>query len=155
MNRTHTIADLTLGLSAQALAVLQLLAQTECDGLAEYDSEHHEYKIEIRTRAWYNGRERGISLEVRPSVTSVRGLIVTFGEHRTSDHIFIDSWETDQPYLLNPPTVADCPWDGEGYERRMVHYGEVVKAVDCIRERIARFITACAAAEAEAESERQ
>ncbi len=139
---SRIVGDLTLGLGAQALAVLQLLAQDECSDLAEYDEEERDYAVEIRTRAWYNGRERGISLEVRAHVMDRRGLIITFGEHRTSDSIFIDSWEIDRPFLLNPPTVEDYP-DSAYEARTFVPYGEVVKAVKIIREKIQTFIRLC------------
>lgn len=138
---SRTVADLTLGLSAQALAVLAMLAQNECDGLAEYDETGRDYKIEIRTSAWYNGRERGVCLEVRPSFSSKEALLITFGEHRNSDCIFIDSWRV-VTHFLNPPTVAD--FSDEAYENRStVPYGNVADAVSIIRDKIAEFITEC------------
>jgi hypothetical protein len=134
-----TLADATLGLSAQSLAVLHLLAQTPPDDVAEYDSDHRDYDVEIKTRAWYNGRERGVSLEVRKSWQSSKALIITFGEHRISDHIFVDAWEIDAPPLLNPPTVADFP-DKAFNNRLTFPYGEIGKVVDLIRARMKVFL---------------
>ncbi len=135
---SHYIGDLTLGLSGQALAVLAMLSKLECDGLSEYDEKLHEYKIEIKSSAWYNGREHGVCLEVRPDIASSRCLLVTFGEHRNSDNIFVDAWEHEGRFL-NPPTVAD--FTDEAYETRtMVDYGNIARAVEVIREKISDFI---------------
>jgi hypothetical protein len=133
-----TIADSNLGLSAQARAVLAMLSQSSCDELGEYDPEVRDYKIETRTYAWYNGREKGVCLEIRPLLSSKQALLITFGEHRNSDSIFVDSWEVEE-FFLNPPTVAD--FTDEAYAARtFVPYGNVAKAVEVIRAKIQAFI---------------
>jgi hypothetical protein len=137
----HTLADSTLGISAQAYAVLALLSRMEPADVAEYDEDHNDYKdykVEISTHAWYNGRERGVCLEVRPSIASKKALLITFGEHRNSDDIFIDSWVVET-HFLNPPTVAD--FTDEAYEQRtLVKYGHVAEAVDVIRAKMKEFL---------------
>jgi len=135
------IADIHLGMGAQALAVLAMLSRCDCDGLAEYDKEWKEYKIEIRTWAWYNGRECGACLEVRPFLSSERALLITFGEHRNTDSIFVDSWEVDE-FFLNPPTVANFT-DAAYKKRTCVPYGNVGDAVAVIRAKITEFMDKC------------
>jgi hypothetical protein len=134
----HYIADHDLGLSDQALAVLAVLSRDECDGLAAYDQESKRWKVEITTSAWYNGRERGICLQVRPSLTSKRALLVTFGECRNSDSIFIDAWVVER-YFLNPPTLEDFTDDAYA-ARQYVPYGQVGAARALIRDKIKLFI---------------
>jgi hypothetical protein len=130
------IADNDLGISSQALAILAMLSRTDCDGLAKYGDG--QYQIAIRTWAWYNGRERGVCLEVRPSLGSKRALLVTFGEHRNTDGIFIDAWEVEE-YFLSPPTVAD--YTEEAYEQRVfAPYGNVARAIEIIRGKITAFM---------------
>lgn len=137
----RTIADPSLGLNDQAYAVLAMLGRAEPTDLgAKYDDTSREYEIEIKTFAWYNGRERGVLLEVRPHFTSKKALLVTFGECRSGDSIFVDSWEVEE-HFLNPPTPADFP--DEAYERREVaRYGDVAKAVDLIKRKIRTFMDA-------------
>ncbi len=133
------IGDVTLGLKSQAWAILAMLSASDCDGLGgDWDTKFRDYKIEIKTYAWYNGRERGFCLEVRPSMASRKALLVTFGEHRNTDGIFVDAWEVDK-YFLNEPTVED--FTDEAYERRMsVPYGNVGQAVEVIRDKIEAFM---------------
>lgn len=88
--------DTTLGLSEQATAVMAMLSKREPDFVPYKDSE---YIIEINSSAWYNGRERGICLVVRRMLSDKTCLIVTFGECRGSDGIFVDAWDmTDKAY---------------------------------------------------------
>lgn len=135
---SKTLADTTLGLGAQARAVLALLAATEPHNVAPWNDERREYDVEINTRAWYNGRERGVLLEVRPNFASTLGLIITFGEHRNSDDIFVDAWIVNEVFL-NPPTVADFP--EEAYKRRQCfREGRVGEVVDFIRLVIKTFL---------------
>ena len=121
----QTIASTTLGLKSQALAVLAMLAQQEPD-FAPYDEKQHEYDYDCTTSAWYNGRENGISLVVRPRFRKVeKSLVITFSEVRNSDDIFINSWEDSSVYFLNPPTISD--WPETAYKsRKTVRYGRVI-----------------------------
>lgn len=135
---SRVVADPSFGLSAQALAVLAMLSQSECDDLAEYDEKRRDYSVEIKTHPWYNGRERGVCLEVRPHFAARQALLVTFGEVRSSDYLFVDSWRMSE-FFLNPPTVADYP--DEAYQARThVPYGEFGRAVSLIRNLIRGFI---------------
>ena len=143
----QTIASTTLGLKPQALAVLAMLAQQEPD-FAPYDEKQHEYDYDCTTSAWYNGRENGISLVVRPRFRKVeKSLVITFSEVRNSDDIFIDSWEDSSVYFLNPPTISD--WPETAYKsRKTVRYGRVDLAVEVIREKIKEFYASLPAKDA-------
>ena len=125
----RTLVESHLGLSEQALAVLAVLARREPD-FAPYDKEFHDYEYEVATAAWYNGRERGVSLVISKGITKAPPLVITFGEHRNSDNIFIDSWVGKQRFL-NPPTIADFP-DAAYEARTLVEYGRVDRAVEVI-----------------------
>lgn len=117
----NNIADPTLGVGSQARAVLAMLDR-EPD-FAAYN--HGHYEVEILTRAWYNGRERGVSL-VMYRWGYERCLVVTFGENRNSDDIFVDSWMTDVPHI-NGPTVENFP--KEAYQdRKTFRYGQAGEA---------------------------
>lgn len=123
---TTMFADTTLGLSAQALAVLHMLAAEDSD-----DTE-----LRIDTRAWYNCREKGVSLTVRASIPDTKALIIVFAEDRISDQIAIESWvlEGDIP---DPPTPRDCRDDAARWE---VKYGRVDEATAVIRGLIKSFV---------------
>lgn len=63
---------------------------------------------EIYTHAWYNGRERGVSI-MRYSGSKPFAMIITFGECRNSNSIFVDRWfvpRVDAP-TMNGPTLSD------------------------------------------------
>jgi len=109
---TDLIADLTLGVKPAAAAVLALL-QREPDFA---DHSGSRYLVEVGTRAWYNGRERGVSLTVQTDVSDKKHLVITFGECRSSDDIFVDHWVVDGFPPFNAPGVADQP--EESYSRR-------------------------------------
>lgn len=130
-----------LQINAQAMAILHLLSSHEvADVGAHYDIPSQTYTYQADVSAWYNGRERGICLIVRESFLSTRCLILTFGEARSSDAIFIDAWEHEGRFL-NPPTVAD--FSDEAYaDRRSVPNGEIGTAVNVILDRIRDFLQA-------------
>lgn len=119
-----------LKLNRQVVAVLSYL---EGEVLVEDMEDRYIY---CKTSAWYNGREDGASLTV--SSAAKPALIITFGEHRNSDGIFVDSWLTEKS-TLNPPTVDD--FTDEAYERRkMFKYGDVVGTVQYIHGLIEQYI---------------
>jgi hypothetical protein len=142
----QTLANTSLGLSAQALAVLAMLADREpCNVSADYDAQARRYDIEVETRPWFNGRERGVLLMIQRGVLAKTKLLITFGEARNSDNIFIDSWLSTESFL-NPPTVADYP--DEAYEnRKYVPYGQVGEAVRVIEGKIREYMLSPASRE--------
>jgi len=100
----RSFVDFRLGLSGQAWAVLHLL-----DGepsFAPFNLTTHEYELEIKTSAFYNGRERGFVLDVQHSFLDNRDhLYVVCANQRSSDSLVIYKWTG--PLRMNPPTVAD------------------------------------------------
>lgn len=100
---TETCADPSFGVNPSAQAILCLLAGTSPDfatstGVAPYD-------VDILTYTWVNGRERGASLVVKTRPPG-RCLILTFGEDRRSDLLFVEEWEeSEEPF--NGPTVEN------------------------------------------------
>lgn len=94
-------ADLSFELNSQALAVAQLLAGMEPD-FAEY--ENGRYQVRIFTYPWYNGRERGIVIQMARDF-SAPVLNIAFFEHRNSDSICALEWVRDGGFGLNPPTI--------------------------------------------------
>lgn len=96
----------------QAMAVLALLSERgHC-----FDDVPEEAAILVRTSAWYNGRERGVCICTQKLTKDGReSLIITFGEHRSSDNIFVDCWISDR-IGMNPPTHDELTQ--EAYDRR-------------------------------------
>ena len=103
---------------------------------AEYDDDSNRYLVDIKTRAWYNGREKGVSLTV--SRLGYKGcLVITFGEHRSSDSIFVDSWEMETE-AFNSPTPGD--FSDEAYkQRKSFPAGHVGYAADYIYKRMEAY----------------
>lgn len=119
--------DLSLDLNLRAVALLNLL---------KLNHDHIFYDTMVTTRAWYNGRERGFSLEVRPkkfaSTAPVvdpsnrfrdhHSLYIVCAEHRNIDHAAIDHW-LDRS-TMNGPHVGDERTQQlreEAYRRRTTH----------------------------------
>jgi hypothetical protein len=92
---SHNVADSTLNLSAQSLALLTLLADTKL----------HE-DIHSETGAWYNGRERGVWLQIGKIGGPQRHIV--FCEARSSDKLVVTTWITDHG-CMNPPGPGDRP----------------------------------------------
>lgn len=76
--------DNNLDIKKPALEVLKHLRKIKISG---------ERALMLRTAAWYNGRERGISVSV--STPNGRGLVVVFSENRNSDDIVVYTWHVD------------------------------------------------------------
>lgn len=73
--------DLDLDISPTALLMLRMLIHRNIDLSQLWN---------VTTRAWYNGRERGISLEL--SNAHGQAMFIVFGECRCSDSVFVVSW---------------------------------------------------------------
>lgn len=113
----------TFGLSGVSLAILALMDTFEVGELTKEEKVQIDFRIDIRNSAWYNGREKGVCITVSDFEKT---LIITFGEGRNSDSIFVDTWEI-KGGLLNPPTVAD--FTDEAYENRIYFkYNEIREA---------------------------
>lgn len=110
---TFRCADPSFGISPQALAILQLMAGTEPHFADFHDTGiggSRDFDVVIRTYPWYNGLERGAALVVQRNLLGPC-LVVTFGEHSSSDHIFVDHWMLDRA-PENGPRVEDVAEEG-------------------------------------------
>lgn len=135
---SNQIADERLSIQAAARAILVLLADREADFEGNWDEKIKCHRFDFHTAAWYNGRERGCVLYVT-SFQVKETLIITFGEHRSSDSIFVDTWISTKGFF-NPPTVAD--FTDEAYKsRKFFSYGAYVDAADYIVDCIRNFIS--------------
>lgn len=133
------IADPTLGIHPVARAILALLEREPAFAYWDGTHAHGRYLVEFDTRAWYNGRERGVSLTMWGIGGVAPRLAVVFGENRTSDHIFVDSY-------LSPAWDAPCPQD-DNYEgayhlRRLFRASDVAEAAAFIYETLKEYYLA-------------
>ncbi len=110
------IGDTSFGIDAQALAILQLLAQREAS-FAEWDEDLHDYKAMFRTFPWYKGREKGVAVTLQ-RLPSQNILVIAFGELAASDSLFVQQWVTNNP---GPPRAEDLE---DRVQRGMTHRAE-------------------------------
>ena len=129
----NKLIDMSLGISEQAYAVLQGLRRLQIevpDGVG------------VQTRAWYNGRERGIALSLyQYSGKTIQEshndqLNITFGECRNSEQIFVDHWVGYTGF--SPPTVEN--FTEEAYNNRQYFpYMDIVGVTEKIKEMVDEF----------------
>lgn len=118
--------DPTFRLNTQALAILPLLQRR----LEEFPRCPD---AELRTFPWYDGRERGICLCFQP-ILNQPCLLLFFAEARSSDQIFVASWQTER-LAFNPPTPESLPT--EVYDTRVYFsYGQFVDVVEYLVSRL-------------------
>lgn len=123
-------ADPSFGINAQALAILQLLAG-EDPTFADY--EENRYLVTIKTFPWYNGRENGVALTVQAYSPSC--LVITFGENRASDQVFVEYWvEPCEPFNQPTPTNRHTRHT-ERITFPAKNYGEVVSFITDVMSR--------------------
>lgn len=102
------LADVTLGIGAQALAFMHVLAGQE-PHTATWDETYHHYRTHIETYPFYNCRERGISLVISHGNHSGPYLMATFFEHRNSDAFCCWLWRSEKRPFNGGPTVDEIP----------------------------------------------
>lgn len=105
-----------LKINAAARSVLIYLS--EGTYIDFYSLERNTGILHIDTFAFYNGRERGIGLEIVKTREEIKTLYIVFAEHKRSDEIFVEKWEQGGYADMNPPA-----WDAVGrtdkvYEER-------------------------------------
>jgi len=123
--------DFGFGIKPEALALAHLV-NVYLNGGPELPKSW-----DFNAYAWYNGRERGVLLALVKDFDHV--LYIVFGENRSSDDLFVDSWTGK--ITLNPPTVAD--WPEEAYRgRRSFRYDCGHDAAAAIRLLIDDYIVA-------------
>jgi len=121
----------SLSIKNQAYAVLAMLES--------YESEFSELEgLRMDTFAWYNGRERGISIVASFSVFEP-GLAIVFGEHRMSDAIFVDFYETKHGSTMDPPSHEDDGYEGAYEKRKCFDFGRADMAAAFIQGVIVKW----------------
>ncbi len=106
---TEKCADPSFGVSPYAQAVLHILSTYSPDfaGYLGENGRYTDFDICIQTFTWNNGRERGASLVVFPTLLPTGPCqIFAFGEDRKSDRLFVEEWTQDRE-PLNGPTVVE------------------------------------------------
>ena len=136
------ITDPTLGLNNQALAVLYFMARMSPD-FADY--KDGDYQVILETRTWYNGRERGFTLNMSPDYNSEWIHLAVF-EHRNSDEICVLNWTTKDNYWNG--ATADNSLD-EAYHggtkfdvAATFKYGEIGEVANYLYEELEKFYEA-------------
>jgi len=126
--------DFQLHLNSVSWSVLHTLENEP--SFAPWDEEKQEYLIECQTAAFYNGRERGFSLQVNhPARFATNFLFVVFAEQRNSDQVVVYTWTGRGS--TNPPTHREVPeasWENQRC------FDAVDKAADYIRELMKEFL---------------
>lgn len=127
----RTCGDRNLSINPQAHAILHILSHVE-PTFSEFDEELRHFVVDIKTYAWYAGRENGVALVVRRSVAERECLVITFGEQGASDMTFVEYW-----------TMAEFPANGPRLEDREAcettrkefppfEYNDVIQHITCL-----------------------
>jgi hypothetical protein len=118
--------DTNFGVQPVAMSILYALKAEESYTFGD---------ARVETSPLYNGRERGVCVTVHSH--GLRTLCVVFGENRTSDDIFVTTFE--RKLAINPPTCSDIP--EEAYKARK-HFNSGKLAVEHIQTTIQAFLGA-------------
>jgi hypothetical protein len=132
--RTVKLFDPKLSIKEYSYEIGKLLKRINLNEIPGADTEEIGYLLP-QTFAWYNGRERGIGIMLTTFNSARPTYVIAFGEHRTSDSIFIDHWTMDR-VDINPPTVADFPDYAYDNTRLYISYS------DDMFQKAAKVITA-------------
>jgi len=131
---SNRMADMQLDIGAQALAILAMLSQREPDFVLESSNINDE--LVVSSHAFYNGRERAVSVSYQRGYAG-KCLNIVFGEGRNSDSIFIDWWVNERA-LPNGPRVSDFPEEAH-HSRKYHDYGRLDVAVQHIYDLVEDF----------------
>lgn len=109
----NRIADPSFGIKSQEQAVLAYLSNQE-PHFAEY--KDGAYQISFSTYPWYNGRERGICLQMSPEWAGGDNYLnIAIFEHRNSDQLICLKWKSERAfwnYPLEDPKTIDKAYHG-------------------------------------------
>jgi hypothetical protein len=122
--------SLDLGIKNQAWAVLHMLRQHE-EVIADLGVPH----MHVDSWAWYNSRERGISVVASYPGNQKCSLVCVFGEARNSDQIFVDACELEH-YGFSPPSWEDKEYEKAYKNRKCFDAGNSGKAADYVWKQI-------------------
>ena len=106
------------------------------------DYENGYYKINLETKPWYNGRERGFVVSM--SRKFGRNIHIAVFEHRNSDDICALKWETEKPYWNHPledPNIFEKAYSGKTKwdVAFTVKSGEIGKMADWVYKELKNF----------------
>lgn len=126
--------DMNLGISAQAMIVALLLQEDDREIGPIFSNA-----ADVQSRAWYNGRERGISLEIAKEHSLFKErLYVIFAECRSSDQVFVDSY-VGSP-TMNGPNVHLHHAEREAAYRSRDTFTSPREAADFIKDRVKAYL---------------
>lgn len=100
-------ADPTFGIQAPATVILLILAGEPA--VFPLPKTKKTPGMRLRTYPWFNGREKGAC--VVATRDGVHGLVLAFGEERSSEAIFVDVWRQVLP-ASDQPTIESS---GQAY----------------------------------------
>lgn len=138
MTRGSCLADFIYepNMTLPASVILLILSRTSPHNVAKWDEKKKCYLFYSRSSVYYNGREDGFVLQVSDNPCGkVLNIYVT--EHRSSDSICLETWESDT-FGINPP-ANERPENS--YETRMsFDYDKFYFVVDEIKDRIKKHL---------------
>jgi hypothetical protein len=121
--------DLSVDLNAQAL--LRLLKLELDSVLDDKENGTESSGIYTWTWAWYNCRERGVSLAIQANFGK-RALIFVFGECAAFEQVFVARATVDKFNFLDVPHFSQR-WYAKAHENRTLHkvedIGNVAKSI--------------------------
>jgi hypothetical protein len=89
------------------------------------------YRVGLRTFPWYNGYEKGASIVLRPCGSMKPCLVISFGEARNSNGIFVETWEQAlEPF--NIPTIEERENKALSFARVSFDCGDIGEAASYI-----------------------
>ena len=122
------------------------VAYTIIDRLAEYSFNLPDGYYTLRSAAFYNGREKGIVLYLTP--VNNKQVNIAFYEHRSSDNIVVDSWES--AFTFGPPDIncfSEVPgnyknrqyFEYDNYDEAVSYILEILEKYKILAEKILKF----------------
>jgi len=126
--------DIGLSIDNQAQAVLQMLRGYD-GNFADIEGLHG-----LSTFAWYNGRERGISLVAHHTSAKTDSLVIVFGEIRNTDGIFVDVYEDSHASTMSCPTWEDPGYTAAWENRNSFSYGAAGKVAQFVLKTIEKWV---------------
>lgn len=132
------IFDPTFGVKSTSLMVAHMLNRFDSSEIFDGDSYKDSsflFNCNIKTFHFYNGRERGIILEVSYS-WEPDALFINFGEHRNSDNLFVQT--TKKPTVFNQPDLEIFN-DDDYNNRKFFDHNAVYEVTDYIKDLIKEY----------------
>jgi len=124
------VADINLGMTEQPIEILKILSNSEIDC---------DYSYDIKTRSWYNGRERGFVISAGKFL-STNPIHIAVYEHRNSDNIGVLKWDHHSYHNspLEDKEIFDNAFPNKNSSKPFINFssGEYQKCADWIIKEI-------------------